>query len=287
MSIAESNRKFSSALTRLRTETPSSPDWTGSSGNTSHSLGLLQQAAVDGEFIFGGKKADLLVGKNGDDFIFGNDGNDFLFGQGGKDYLSGGFGNDYLSGGGGADRLYGGSGADTLVSQGDGDRLVGGKGGDVFEFAEMGQGAVIKDFEDGTDLIDLTALVSTFNELVITDTSYGAVVGVAGGQILLHGVSAADLSEDDFDGIDAVPFAPVFELSSLDGTNGFVINGVDQSDHSGISVSGAGDVNGDGIDDVIVGAYGADETYIIFGRDTFDAEVAPISTSFGDFDLLV
>jgi len=49
-------------------------------------------------------------------------------------------------------------------------------------------------------------------------------------------------------------FPATLELSELDGTKGFVINGVDQSDKSGTSVSGAGDVNGDGIDDIIVGA---------------------------------
>ena len=48
----------------------------------------------------------------------------------------------------------------------------------------------------------------------------------------------------------------IIELSSLDGTNGFVINGIDAFDQSGISVSAAGDVNGDGIDDIIIGAHG-------------------------------
>ncbi len=60
------------------------------------------------------------------------------------------------------------------------------------------------------------------------------------------------------------------ELSDLDGTNGFIINGVSQSDQSGISVSNAGDVNGDGIDDLIIGAggiFGApwEKSYVIFG----------------------
>jgi hypothetical protein len=39
---------------------------------------------------------------------------------------------------------------------------------------------------------------------------------------------------------------------------GFVINGEAVSDYSGHSVSNAGDVNGDGLDDLIVGAYQAD-----------------------------
>jgi len=65
-------------------------------------------------------------------------------------------------------------------------------------------------------------------------------------------------------------FDASFELSSLNGANGFVLNGADAGDNLGFSAASAGDVNGDGIDDILVGAYGADpgETYVIFGRET-------------------
>ena len=43
------------------------------------------------------------------------------------------------------------------------------------------------------------------------------------------------------------------DLGAL-GAGGFRVNGIDAGDASGRSVSGAGDVNGDGLDDVIVGA---------------------------------
>ncbi len=49
-------------------------------------------------------------------------------------------------------------------------------------------------------------------------------------------------------------FDAALELSELDGSNGFVLNGIDEYDRSGRSVSGAGDINGDGIDDLIIGA---------------------------------
>ncbi|MEL7027713.1 MAG: integrin alpha [Pseudomonadota bacterium] len=69
-----------------------------------------------------------------------------------------------------------------------------------------------------------------------------------------------------------VPFSPSISLSNLDGTNGFQINGAVEGDRLGASVSGAGDVNGDGIDDIVLGAPLADpgesfagETYVIFG----------------------
>ncbi|NER52153.1 MAG: hypothetical protein F6J92_37025, partial [Symploca sp. SIO1A3] len=60
-------------------------------------------------------------------------------------------------------------------------------------------------------------------------------------------------------------FSASFELSSLDGSNGFVINGIEAHDVSGRSVSSAGDINGDGIDDLVIGASGAGQSYVVFG----------------------
>ena len=59
------------------------------------------------------------------------------------------------------------------------------------------------------------------------------------------------------------------ELSALAGTNGFKLSG------SGLAVSTAGDVNGDGVDDVLIGAPFADPngelsgaSYVVFGQPT-------------------
>ena len=71
----------------------------------------------------------------------------------------------------------------------------------------------------------------------------------------------------------AAGFGPTLQLSSLDGSNGFKISGVAAYDRSGASVASAGDVNGDGFDDLIVGATGADPhgvqsgaAYLVFGK---------------------
>ena len=70
------------------------------------------------------------------------------------------------------------------------------------------------------------------------------------------------------------PFPTEFNLSDLNGSNGFVINGIDPGDNSGASVSNAGDINDDGFDDLIIGAPGADgiagQTYVVFGFNTIN-----------------
>ena len=134
-------------------------------------------------------------------------------------------------------------------------------------------------------------------ELSSLDGSSGFVLnGVTGGDRSGVSVSAAgDLNGDGVDdlligaagadsngnssgasyvvfGASGVGSSGTLELSSLDGSSGFVLNGVTGGDHSGVSVSAAGDVNGDGVDDLLVGAAGADPngsasgaSYVVFG----------------------
>ena len=86
--------------------------------------------------------------------------------------------------------------------------------------------------------------------------------------------------------------APVSLADVAAGTGGFVINGIDTDDYSGFSVSGAGDVNGDELDDTIVGASEADpggnntagESYVVFGKtDTTAVSLADIAAGTGGF----
>ncbi len=65
---------------------------------------------------------------------------------------------------------------------------------------------------------------------------------------------------------------PGDRLTTLDAAQGFIIQGDAAVDQAGYSVSSAGDVNGDGFDDLIVGARlgddggnSAGEAYVVFG----------------------
>ncbi|BAQ65629.1 cadherin domain-containing protein [Geminocystis sp. NIES-3709] len=80
-------------------------------------------------------------------------------------------------------------------------------------------------------------------------------------------------------------FSSSFNLSTLDGSNGFRLNGITAYDRSGVSVSNGGDINGDGINDLIIGAYGADpngvdsgQTYVVFGSRSGFASNLNLST---------
>src|SRR4028119_2269097 len=82
-------------------------------------------------------------------------------------------------------------------------------------------------------------------------------------------------------------FGPTFNLSDLNGSNGFALNGIAEFDLSGVSVSSAGDVNGDGFDDLIIGARNASpngisnagQSYVVFGQGTTPTNQPPVANS--------
>ena len=87
----------------------------------------------------------------------------------------------------------------------------------------------------------------------------------AGQTYLVFGDELASLDSDNNGVIDITSAA-------LDGTTGYIFNGIDANDQSSLSISSAGDVNKDGHDDLLIGApngrgqYGTvGETYLIFG----------------------
>jgi len=78
------------------------------------------------------------------------------------------------------------------------------------------------------------------------------------------------------------------------GAGGFAMDGAGKSDCAGYSVSGAGDVNGDGLADVIVGAYLAEvngvehvgRAYVVFGKTSTDkVELADVAQGIGGLAL--
>ena len=138
---------------------------------------------------------------------------------------------------------------------------------------------------------------SSLNLSTLNGTNGFALNGINGRDISGNSVSSAgDINGDGFDDLiigarGASPngisssgqsyvvfgkssgFSASLNLSTLNGTNGFAINGINSRDYSGFSVSSAGDVNGDGFDDLIIGAFGASpngfssgQSYVVFGK---------------------
>jgi Ca2+-binding RTX toxin-like protein len=125
-------------------------------------------------------------------FQFGvtlGDGNDAFIGSAGKDVVDGGDGFDILSGEDGNDVLDGGAGIDILT---------GGAGDDLFV-----NGEIIQDFIAGAgseDRIDLRAFGASFDWVMehASDTDAGVLFDFDGAQMLLGGVAASSLHQDDF-----------------------------------------------------------------------------------------
>lgn len=146
-----------------------------------------------GKDIEGTSGNDRLVGGKGNDEIDGNGGNDRIFGKEGRDELDGDAGNDFLHGGPGNDEIDGGRGKDTLS---------GGPGRDKFEFDEGDGKDVIKDFEDGRDIIVIDASgAQTFSQLIIRKNDSGdATITWKGSNNLITvlGIEPKQLTAKDF-----------------------------------------------------------------------------------------
>jgi Ca2+-binding RTX toxin-like protein len=258
----------------------------------------------------GGDRDDLLYGGQQDDSLIGGAGNDSLLGSNSNDTALGGSGNDTLDGGAGLDVLTGGQGADVLIGGIGADRFVwlgnGAGGNDPLEspVSPSGHDRVL-DFEQGVDKLDLAALRGaadlTWFDLDAAGAGAAHINGVwyaqqAGATLVFADVGGdgaadieielaglIDLDHADFLGINVAPVGSI-DLANLVPSQGFVIHGAEAGDLSGYSVSSAGDVNGDGFDDLILGARHADaagnaklsagESYVIFGKaDGFGASI--------------
>ncbi|MBK7674889.1 MAG: FG-GAP repeat protein [Candidatus Accumulibacter sp.] len=133
----------------------------------------------------------------------------------------------------------------------------------------------------GSSAIDLTTIAAGSGGFIINaqcaDDLNGFSVSAAGDlngdglADLMIGASKSDPPAGNNAGRSYVVFGKsdgsAIELSTIaDGSGGFVINGQWGGEYSGSSVAGIGDVNGDGVADLIVGAPLFNRSYVVFGR---------------------
>ena len=166
---------------------------------------------IQGNNVFSGNDGDdLLFAGKGDDVLYGDAGNDRLIANAGNDLLLGGRGDDYLNGGAGDDNLLGMDGDDTLIGSSGNNLLSGGDGSDRFVLASEGT-AIITDFTQGEDFLELPENIS-FNDLEIIQGS-----GDNGDDTLINWQSAnlAVLDNVDSTEINTSDFINLFPTFSL------------------------------------------------------------------------
>ena len=95
-----------------------------------------------------------------------------------------------------------------------------------------------------------------------------------------NGLTGAGVSYVIYGSADGFP--ALLQTSDLDGNNGFAVVGISAQDRAGLFVSGAGDFNNDGFDDVLIGAPNqttdgkseAGAAYLISGGDNFPSAIS-------------
>lgn len=138
--------------------------------------------------------------------------------------------------------------ADINVAYGDpvGDRFVELRGAEPYDLAGSAISAAGDINGDGIDDIVIGASHRFFSPVDVPGQAY-----------VVYG---RDTRTDG-------PFPGVIQLGNLNGADGFTVVGIADGDRIGNAVAGLGDVNNDGVDDLLVAADFRDATFVIFGRD--------------------
>jgi hypothetical protein len=189
------------------------------------------------------------------------------------------------------------SGAGDVNGDGVADVIVGAPNADPGGDATAGEAYVLFGKSDATP-VDLANLGAGGFRIPGVDPSDSLGLSVSGagdvnGDVLadlIVGASGATVGADIGAGETYIVFgkadAATVDLSNL-GVGGFRIDGIDAGDGAGSRVSGAGDVNGDGLADLIIGARGGDpggnsgagEVYVVFGQaDSTAVDLADLGT---------
>jgi Ca2+-binding RTX toxin-like protein len=241
------------------------------------SLVVTQQGDSGANSLSGSANADIMVGGQGADE---------LIGAGGADVMRAGEGNDVLRV---ADLSFqdidGGSGIDTLAFDGAGLTLNLGLLAnsrlteiEVIDLTGTGNNTLIL---SALELLNLSGTSNTLridgnagDRLVLPqlDTGWTEGATTAGYTTYTSGQARLEVAS----AVETFGTVPIDLADVAVGSGGFVIHGQDADDRSGISVASAGDINGDGFGDMIIGARGGDaagnakvwagDSYVVFGK---------------------